>query len=235
MGSLPCGEAQEYQAVFSVPYQPGTLEVAARRNGAETGRDILRTAGETAGLALYADMTAPQDGGEALCFLTIQAVDKDGAPAFDESGEVKVKLSGGRLLALGSADPKPDLSVLYHSETCPLYEGTALAVILGTGGDCAVEATMGNSITTRISVPFARTEPEKLPVHDVRPGPLDLPLGELMANKAALAVLEKFISPVVNNPMAGAMAGMSLKKIFSMSGQPIPAGLEAELIAAMSE
>lgn len=233
MGTLPCGEAQAYQAVFSIPYRPGTLEAVARRGGTETGRDVLRTAGEAAGLALHADRVAVPDGGEELCFLSIQAVDKDGVPVFDEGGEVTVTLSGGQLLALGSADPKPNREALYHSDACPLYEGTALAVIRGNG-DCAAEVTLGN-VKTRTVISFSSAEPAELPVHDVRPGPLDLPLGELMANTAAMAVLEKYIAPVVKNPMVSAMAGMSLKKIFSMSGQAAPEGLQRSLAEALKK
>lgn len=233
MGTLPCGEEQEYQAVFSIPYRPGTLEAVARRGSTETGRDVLRTAGEAAGLVLHADHVAVPDGGEELCFLSIQAVDKDGVPVFDEGGEVTVTLSGGQLLALGSADPKPNREALYHSDACPLYEGTALAVIRGND-DCAAEVTLGN-VKTRTVISFSSAEPAELPVHDVRPGPLDLPLGELMANAAAMAVLEKYIAPVVKNPMVSAMAGMSLKKIFSMSGQAAPEGLQRSLAEALKK
>lgn len=232
VGTLPCGEEQEYRAVFSIPYRPGTLEAAARRGGAETGRDVLCTAGETAGLALHADCVAVSDGGEELCFLSIQAVDRDGVPVFDEDGEVTVTLSDGQLLALGSADPKPDREALYGSDTCPLYEGTALAVIRGNGG-CAAEVTLG-SVKARLDISFSSAEREDMPVHDVRPGPLDLPLGELMANPSAMAVLEKYIAPVIKNPMVSAMAGMSLKKIFSMSGQAAPEGLEDALAEALA-
>ena len=232
MGTLPCGVEQEYQAVFSIPYKPGTLEAVARRGGAETGRDMLRTAGETASLALHADKVVPSDGGEELCFLTIQAVDQDGTPVFDETGEVNVKVSGGgRLLALGAADPRPERKSLYCGDACPMFEGTAMAVIHG-GGDCTAEAALGN-ITARISIPFTRTELEALPVHDVRLGPLDLPLGELMAHLGVMEVLRTFLPAVVDTPMVSAMAGMSLKKIFGMSGQTAPEGLEEALTKAL--
>lgn len=232
MGTLPCGEAQEYQAAFSIPYRPGTLEAVARRGGTEAGRDILRTAGETVRLALHADKVVPQDGGEALCFLSIQAVDKDGVPVCNEGGEVTVRLSGGQLLALGNADPKPDRDTLYHGDACPLYEGTALAVIRGSGG-CLAEAALGD-LSAQLSMDFTSAKAGEQAVHDVHPGPLDLPLGELMENAAAMAVLEKYIAPVVKNPMAGAMAGMSLKKIFGMSGQTAPEGLASSLAAALA-
>ena len=80
VGVLPCGEGERYQAVFSVPYQPGTLEAVAWKDGIELGRDRLCTSGRLAGLALQADRTEINDSGNDLCFLHIQAVDQDGAP-----------------------------------------------------------------------------------------------------------------------------------------------------------
>lgn len=236
MGALPCSEEQEYHAVFSIPYRPGTLEAVVRRNGVETGRDILRTAGETANLALHADKVVPPDSGEALCFLIIQAVDQAGTPAYNETGEVNVKVSGGgRLLALGAADPKPDRKLLYCGDTCPMFEGTVMAVIKGDPGaaNCTVEATLGSRAQANLTIAFSPIISAPAPVHDVLPGPLNLPLGKLMAHPGAMEVLRTFLPAIVNNPMAGAMAGMSLKKIFGMSGQAAPEGLEDALTKAL--
>lgn len=236
MGKLPCGEAQEYQAVFSIPYRPGTLEAVTYRNGVETGRDMLRTAGKTVNLVLHADKVVPQEGGEDICFLIIQAVDQDGTPVFDETSEVNVKVSNeGRLLALGAADPKPNRKLLYCGDTCPMFEGTAMAVIKGNPGaeNCTVEVALDSRIQAHLTVVFSPTAPVPAPVHDVLPGPLNLPLGELMAYTGTMEVLKTFLPAIVDNPMATAMAGMSLKKIFGMSGQAAPEGLEDALTKAL--
>ena len=227
MGRLPCTEAQEYTAVFTVSYVPGSLEAVAYAGGVETGRDMLQTAGKTSELAVHADNIAAEEAGDELCFLTIRAVDQNGVPVFDEAGEVTVKVSGGALLALGSADPKPDRVQLFTGGSCPMFEGTAMAVLRG-GPGCTAEAALGD-VTAKLSVPFAQAAEESGPVHDVRPGPLDLPLGELMKDHAALAVLKTYLGAMIDNPMVSAMWGMSLKKIFSMSGQPGPDGLEDAL------
>lgn len=146
---------------------------------------------------------------------------------FDEAGEVAVKVSDGALLALGAADPKPDRVRLFTGGSCPMFEGTAMAVIRG-GPGCAVEVTL-RDVAAKLSVPFAQAAEGNDPVHDVRPGPLDLPLGELIKDHAALAVLKTYLGAMIDNPMVSAMQGMSLKKIFSMSGQPAPDGLEDAL------
>lgn len=236
MGRLPCGETEQYQAVFSIPYQPGALEAAAYRDGVELGRDCLRTSGPLAGLALRADRTEIGNGGDDLCFLTIQAVDAHGVPIWDEAGEVQVKLSGGgRLLALGSADPKPDRVELFHHDRCPLYEGTAMAVIAGTPGadECTVDVTMGG-YTAQLTLRLIAENQGAQPVHDCAASPLNLPLGELLDCPAARAALETCLGPVLHSPMIDGMRGLSLKKMFAMSGQDAPEGLEEALANAMA-
>ena len=230
MGRLPCAEAQEYTAVFTVPYAPGRLEAVSYAGGVEIGRDMLQTAGETSELVVHADNIAVEDAGDELCFLTIRAVDQNGVPVFDEAGEVTVKVSGGALLALGAADPKPDRTQLFTSGSCPMFEGTAMAV-LRSGPGCTVEVALGD-VTAELSVPFSQAAEGSGPVHDVRPGPLDLPLGELMENPAALAALKTYLGAMVNNPMVSAMKGMSLNKMFAMGGQSAPEGLADALAQA---
>ena len=133
-------------------------------------------------------------------------------------------------MALGAADPKPDRVRLFGGERCPMFEGTAMAVIRSERGakGCMVEASLGG-ITARLPIGFTAVEEPAAPVHDVTPGPLDLPLGELMADPGAMEVLKTYLAPIVDNPMASAMQGMSLKKIFSMSHMSAPEGLEQAL------
>jgi len=234
MGRLPCTETQEYTAVFTVPYAPGRLEAVAYTSGAETGRDMLQTAGETAALAMAADRSVITGNGDDLAFVTIRALDADGTRVFDEAGEVTVKvLGGGELLALGAADPKPDRTLLFAGDICPMFEGTVMAVIRSERGakGCMVEASLGG-ITTRLPIEFTAVEDAVGPVHDVTPGPLDLPLDELMEDPGTLAVLKTYLGAMADNPMIGAMKDMSLKKIFSMGGQSAPEGLEDALARA---
>lgn len=231
MGKLPCTEAQEYTAVFTIPYVPGRLEAVSYANGQETGRDALQTAGETAALTVSADRPAIAGDGDDLAFVTIRALDANGVPVFDETGEVTVKvLGGGELLALGAADPKPDRTRLFSGDCCPMFEGTVMAVIRGERGakGCMVEASLGG-VTARLPIGFTSVETPDAPVHDVKPGPLDLPLGELMENAGAMEVLKTYLAAIVDNPMVSAMQGMSLKKIFSMSRMTAPEGLEQAL------
>ena len=232
MGKMPCGREEEFMAVFTIPYRPGKLEVIAYDNSLESGRDILCTAGESAELQLSLDRATILADGQDLAFLTIQAADAGGNLVFDENGEVTVKVLGsGTLLALGSADPKPDRVNLYGLESCVLYEGTAMAIIRSEAGGkgCMVEVTLENGIKAQIPIDFSTVCKENDLVQDVKSGALDLPLGELLENEKAMAVLRKIMGPMLDSPMLGSMKGFSLKKLTSMGGQTIPPELVKEL------
>ena len=237
LGRAPCGKAEEYTAVFTTAYRPGKLEVVAYDRGQESGRDVLCTAGETAALSLTLDRPAILADGEDLAFLTVQAVDADGNLVFDENAEVSVKvLGGGTLLALGTADPKPDRVIPYASESCPLFEGTAMAIIRSEAGakGCMVEVALANGIKAQIPLGFTPVERKEAPVQDVKPGVLDLPLGKLLENENAVAVLRRFLGPMLDSPMLDAMKGMSLKKLSGLGGMQIPAEVVEQLNAADS-
>lgn len=233
MGRQPCGENEEYSTVFSLPYVPGKLEAVAYRNGEETGRDTLQTAGATAALKLCADRPAINADDQDLCFITIRAVDTNGVPVYDEDANVTVTVQGGgKLLAFGSADPKPDRPIPYGSDTAPLYGGAAMAVVRSESSakGCMVEVALENGIKAQMSIGFAPIEADKAAlVGEPKAGPLDLPLGELMENEQAMAALKRYMGAMIDNPMIDAMKGMSLKKLTAMGGQGLPAGLETAL------
>ena len=232
VGKAPCGKAEEFMAVFTLPYHPGKLEVVAYNNGSESGRDVLYTAGNTTQLQLSLDRPTILADGQDLAFLTIQAVDVDGNPVYDENTEVTVKILGnGTLLALGSADPKPDRVIPYNLENCPLFEGTAQAIIRSEAGakGCMVEVTLASGIKAQIPIGFSAVSEKSAPVQDAKPGVLDLPLGELLKNEKAVAVLCQIFGPVLDSPMLDSMKGMSLKKLAGMGGQTIPPEAVKEL------
>lgn len=232
MGKKPCGKQEEFIAVFTIPYRCGRLEVIAYENGLESGRDILCTAGETAKIELQLDHPMILADGQDLAFLTIQAVDANGNPVFDEKGEVSVKVLGsGTLLALGSADPRPDCANPYGLESCQLFEGTAMAIIRSDVGakGCLVEVTLHGDITAQIPIGYSAVCEKNVPVQDMKPGVLDLPLEKLLENDGTMAVLRRIMGSVLDSPMLNSMKGLSLKKLTAMGGQTIPLEIAGEL------
>ena len=71
------GRAQDYQAKFTIPYQPGTLKAVGVDGGKEVESKILVTTGDTTGLRLVPDRTDLHADGQDLSFISVEAIDKD--------------------------------------------------------------------------------------------------------------------------------------------------------------
>lgn len=237
VAKAPCGKKEEYLAAFTVTYQPGSISVIARRNGTEIGRDVLYTADPTATLSLQADRAEILGDGEDLSFLTIMAVDEHGNHVFNDSSEIRVSVQGGgSLVALGNADPKPDKLIPYGGESCQLYEGKAMAIIRSETGSkgCFVNVESSAGIKSQTSIRFLATETRNAPVADIKPGAIDLPLSELISQGKAHSILRKFLGQLVDSDMFASVQNLSLKKLMSMNGTPIPAEITDALEKAVS-
>jgi len=140
-------------------------------------------------------------------------------------------MQGGTLLALGSADPKPERLHPFTESRLPLYHGMALAVVRGER-DCRIKVSLGE-ITAETVVVFEKKPSENEYVSDAKAGAVDLPLGELLDNEKAAEILQNTMGQLLSNPMLEAMKGMSLRKLLGMGGQSVPKELSAALDAAM--
>jgi len=128
LGEKPTTAAEEFKAVFTVPYQAGELKVGGLRAGREIETVILQTAGEPAKLRLTADRTRLRAGGQDLAFVTVEAIDARGAWQPAATLPVTFTVEGaGSLAAAGTGDPTA--MTPYTSATQSLYQGRALAVV----------------------------------------------------------------------------------------------------------
>jgi beta-galactosidase len=225
--SLGRKKPEEYKAVFEIEYEPDTLSVTAIKDGKQTGWDMLKTAGQTARLALSADRNAIQADGSDLCFVNLLALDEKGEKVFCENGEVSVTVQGdGELLAFGNADPKPDRLRPFKETTCPLYHGIALAVVRSKerAKGCVFSAAMKNGISASLVIGFLPVEsgPKNVTpdiiISELKSGVLDTPIGELLDNKRTLIVLKEHLPELIENPMINQMRGLSLRKIAGIDG-----------------
>ena len=123
IGTKEVNRNTEYKAVFTVPYQRGTLR-------AEAGEEsvTLKTAGEPTRLKLTPDRTVMRADGQSLTYIIVEVVDQDGnlVPEAEIPCEATVK-GAGKLLAFASAnlkDEEPYPSV--HSKT---WKGRAMLVV----------------------------------------------------------------------------------------------------------
>ena len=102
IGTKTVDRSTEFKAVFSVPYEAGTLRAVA---GDQTV--TLSTAGPPAALRLTADRKVLKADGQQLAFITVEVVDKDGRVCPDAAIPCEVGVNGqARLMAAASADLK---------------------------------------------------------------------------------------------------------------------------------
>ncbi|MBQ7443526.1 MAG: DUF4982 domain-containing protein [Bacteroidaceae bacterium] len=121
----------ECRAVFTLPYQPGTLRAEGIADGQTAANVSLQTAGEAATIRLTADRTTLNADGQDLAFVTVEIVDSKGVthPLADHLLKATVK-GPARLLAFGNADIK-DCDPLCD-DTHRVWKGRALIVLRST-------------------------------------------------------------------------------------------------------
>ena len=113
----------EFKAVFSVPYEPGTLRAEAG------GKSVtLSTAGEPARLRLTTDKPALKADGQDLVYITVEVVDAQGLVCPDAAIPCEAFVQGqGRLMAFATADLKDrEPKTSSHVTT---WKGRALIVV----------------------------------------------------------------------------------------------------------
>ncbi|MCD8293182.1 MAG: DUF4982 domain-containing protein, partial [Prevotellaceae bacterium] len=128
-GEQAVSEATAFKALFTLPYEPGTLEAAGvDAEGVERERTLLATAAIPAKLRLTADRLTLQADGEDLSYITVEVTDADGivCPNADNALTFSVK-GAGTLLAAGNADLQDTTS--YPSTLHKAWKGRALAVV----------------------------------------------------------------------------------------------------------
>jgi hypothetical protein len=133
VGRKQTGKGHRYRALFTVPYQAGTLTAVAHQNGEEQGRTEL-TSASGPGLALTIDRDQLYADEADLAFVAVELRDPPGNLATNADREISVRVTGpGILQALGSARPVSTES--FNTSRCTTFDGTALAIVRPTGPD----------------------------------------------------------------------------------------------------
>ncbi len=133
------GEAEQFRARVTVPYEPGELIVVGLAGGVERERFTLRTTGAAQRLRVTADRSHLVADGAYLVFLTVEAVDAVGQWCPVATPEVTVTVQGPAVLAgYGTGDVSTPTS--YQAPTRRLHQGRALAIVRATSetGDVVV-------------------------------------------------------------------------------------------------
>ncbi len=142
IGTKAVDRSTEFKAVFSVPYEAGTLRAEAG------GRSVtLATAGAPARLRLTADRTRLKADGQSLAFITVEVVDQNGRVCPEAAIPCDVVVSGqGRLMAAASADLKDrEPATSAHVTT---WKGRAMIVVRSTAKKGKVQVSVKSTLPT---------------------------------------------------------------------------------------
>ena len=128
--------AEQMKAVFTLPYQAGTLRAEA---GGQQVR--LTTAGAPAAIRLTADRTRLTADGQDLAFVTAEVVDGEGNVVPTADDRLTFSVAGaGSLLAAGNADIKDEDP--YFDATHRAWKGRALCVVRTSKKQGAIRLTV---------------------------------------------------------------------------------------------
>ena len=127
-------DVKECMAVFTLPYQPGTLRAEGMFLSSSEGTKpvTLQTAGDAKVIRLTADHTTLHADGQDLAFITIDLCDAHGILNPAAANELTASVSGpADIVAFGNADIKD--CDRYTDRTHKAWHGRALLIIRSTG------------------------------------------------------------------------------------------------------
>ena len=137
------GEQQsaECKAVFTLPYQPGTLRAEGVTEEGQPVSVSLSTAGQPCQIRLTADKSTFLADGQDLIYVTVEILDRDGRVCPDAAIPLTATVKGaGSLLSFASADLK-DTSV-YTDAHCTTWKGRALLAVRSSAKSGTVSLTV---------------------------------------------------------------------------------------------
>ena len=125
---------------FRVTYRGGEIcAVALDKDGRELARNSLYTAGDETRLSVIAEKLQVRKG--EIAFIKLDYTDDKGIVKPLNRKKIKVKVSGGKLLALGNACPFNAEG--YTGDETYTYYGRALAVVKAEGDRVEISASDG--------------------------------------------------------------------------------------------
>ena len=154
IGTKAVSQSTEYKAVFTVPYEAGTLRAEAGGK-----RATLSTAGEPARLRLTADRSVMTAGGQDLSFITVEVIDREDRVCPNAAIPCEAIVKGqGTLLSFASADLKD--CEPYTSPRVTTWKGRALLVVRSSQKKGKAQVSIKSSLPTA-SIFIQSTTPSK--------------------------------------------------------------------------
>jgi len=131
-GRKPAGAEVKNKTRFDVTYQPGKIEAVGYKDGQETGRFEIVTAGDPVALRLTPDQREIKADIGSIAYIDITLLDQAGVLAKHVEPEISLEVSGaGELLAVGTGNPESE--EMYDGNSRKAFEGHLLAVVRSNG------------------------------------------------------------------------------------------------------
>jgi hypothetical protein len=112
----------------NVIYEPGDVKAVAYRRGKKVGEAVMRTAGTPAGLRLTPDRQILAATGDDLCYILVEAIDRDGRPCPLAEHPVTFAVEGpGEIAGAGNGDPTATDSLV--DDRHRLFFGKAMLIL----------------------------------------------------------------------------------------------------------
>ncbi len=132
VGTAAVGTRKTFIADFETTYRAGRIEAVAKKNGVETGRDVIETADAASVNAPAADVDCIPADGTDIGYVEICMTDAAGRLNPECAVPVTVKVEGaGELAGFGSANPCSAEN--YFDGTAKPFGGRLRAAVRGTG------------------------------------------------------------------------------------------------------
>lgn len=128
IGEQETTEAQQFKAIFSVPYTAGELSAVGIKDSKEIETRALTTSQNAAAIKLVADRNAVAADGQDLVFVSVEITDQQGRLQPNAANALHFEIEGpGSIAGIDNAnlkDPDP-----YVGNTRKAWHGKALVVI----------------------------------------------------------------------------------------------------------
>ncbi|MBQ6240018.1 MAG: DUF4982 domain-containing protein [Firmicutes bacterium] len=140
------------EASLEIPYEKGILEAVAYRDGKETARCSLKTAGEACAVTLCADRSEIRADSQDLSYVALTLVDENGDRVPYETSTLHIEVSGaGRLAGIGSGNPCTEEG--FGDPFCKAYQGRAMAAVVADApGEILVKAWAEGMVPAEITI-----------------------------------------------------------------------------------
>jgi beta-galactosidase len=153
LGEQPTTRAQEFKAIFTVPYAPGTLRAVGLDAGREVETFTLTTAGAATRLRLTVDRTTLRADQQDFAFITVEVTDDAGHIVPQATDAITYTLTGpGVIAGIGSADLTT--TETYRANPRHVHQGRTLVVIrtTATAGEITLTATASGLTSARVTL-----------------------------------------------------------------------------------